>query len=43
MASAVQQLLAPSEMGELFKFLALGRGVMAPLLGFSSGNRAHAL
>jgi SAM-dependent MidA family methyltransferase len=42
-ASAVQKLLAPSEMGELFKFLALGRGVSAPLLGFSSGNRAHAL
>lgn len=42
-ASAVQKLLAPSEMGELFKFLALGRGVEGPLLGFSSGNRAHAL
>jgi len=42
-ASAVQKLLAPSEMGELFKFLALGRGVTAPLLGFSNGNRAHAL
>lgn len=42
-ASAVQKLLAPSEMGELFKFLALGRGVAAPLLGFSSGDRAHAL
>jgi len=42
-ASAVQKLLAPSEMGELFKFLALGRGVAAPLLGFSNGNRAHAL
>ncbi len=42
-ASAVQKLLAPSEMGELFKFLALGRGVASPLLGFASGNRAHAL
>lgn len=42
-ASAVHKLLAPSEMGELFKFLALGRGVEAPLLGFASGNRAHAL
>lgn len=43
MVSAMQKLLAPSEMGELFKFLALGRGVPAPLLGFASGNRAHAL
>ncbi len=43
LVSAVQTLLAPSEMGELFKFLALGRGVGAPLLGFASGNRAHAL
>ena len=42
-ASAVQKLLAPSEMGELFKVLALGRGVGSPLLGFSSGNRVHAL
>jgi SAM-dependent MidA family methyltransferase len=42
-ASAVQKLLSPSEMGELFKVLALGRGVDAPLLGFGSGNRAHAL
>lgn len=42
-ASAVQKLLAPSEMGELFKFLALGRGVSGPLAGFASGDRAHAL
>jgi len=42
-ASAVHKLLAPSEMGELFKFLALGRGVEGPLLGLSRGDRAHAL
>jgi SAM-dependent MidA family methyltransferase len=42
-ASAVQKLLSPSEMGELFKVLALGRGVDAPLMGFGSGDRAHAL
>ncbi len=42
-ASAVQKLLSPSEMGELFKVLALGRGVDAPLMGLGSGNRAHAL
>jgi len=42
-ASAVHKLLAPSEMGELFKFLALGRGMASPLLGFAGGDRAHAL
>lgn len=42
-ASAAQKLLSPSEMGELFKVLAVGRGVEAPLLGFSSGDRSHAL
>jgi hypothetical protein len=30
-------------MGELFKVLALGRGVASPLLGFSRGDRAHTL
>lgn len=42
-ASAAQKLLLPSEMGELFKVLAVGRGVDVPLLGFSSGDRTHAL
>jgi SAM-dependent MidA family methyltransferase len=42
-AAQAQKLLSPAEMGELFKVLALGRGVMAPLLGFASGNRAHTL
>jgi hypothetical protein len=30
-------------MGELFKVLAVGRGVAGPLLGFSSGERSDAL
>jgi len=42
-AAAAQKLLSPAEMGELFKVLAVGRGVTRPLLGFASGNRAHAL
>jgi len=42
-AAAAQKLLSPSEMGELFKVLAVGRGVTRPLLGFSSGDRSHAL
>jgi len=42
-AAAAQKLLSPTEMGELFKVLAVGRGVEASLLGFSSGDRSHAL
>ena len=42
-AAAAQKLLSPAEMGELFKVLAVGRGIDAPLLGFSSGDRSHAL
>lgn len=42
-AAAAQKLLSPSEMGELFKVLAVGRGIQASLLGFSSGDRSHAL
>ena len=42
-AAAVQKLLSPAEMGELFKVLAVGRGVTGPLLGFASGDRSHAL
>jgi len=38
-ASAVQRLLQPAEMGELFKVIALGRGVTGPLLGFARGDR----
>jgi SAM-dependent MidA family methyltransferase len=43
LASEAQKLLSPAEMGELFKVLALGRGVTAPLLGFSRGDRSHTL
>ena len=42
-AAAAQQLLSPSEMGELFKVIALGKGYAAPLAGFASGDRRHAL
>lgn len=31
----VQKLTSPSEMGELFKVMALGRGAMEPLVGFT--------
>ena len=42
-AAAVQKLLSPSEMGELFKVLAVGKGVKDSLLGFSSGDRSGSL
>ncbi len=40
---AVQVLLAPSEMGELFKVLACGRDIDVPLVGFARGDKTHAL
>jgi len=42
-SSAVHRLLSEAEMGELFKVLAVGRGVRAPLLGFAHGDRLHTL
>ncbi|MGE5097377.1 MAG: class I SAM-dependent methyltransferase [Betaproteobacteria bacterium] len=36
--SAVQRLVSPAEMGELFKVLAVGRGFDAPLVGFQSAR-----
>ena len=40
---AVNVLISPNEMGELFKVIALGRGVPGPLLGFARADRVHAL
>lgn len=42
-AGAVQLLISPNEMGELFKVIALGRGIEVPLHGFSRGDRTHTL
>ena len=42
-AAQAQKLLSPAEMGELFKVLAVGRGLTQPLLGFSRGDRSHSL
>ena len=42
-AAEAQKLLSPAEMGELFKVLAVGRGVKRPLLGFSRNDRSHTL
>ncbi len=42
-AAAVQKLVQPQEMGELFKVIALTKGLTAPLLGFARGDRSHTL
>jgi SAM-dependent MidA family methyltransferase len=42
-ATAVQKLLQPSEMGELFKAIAFGRGLDENLPGFERGDRRGAL
>jgi SAM-dependent MidA family methyltransferase len=41
--SEAQRLLSEAEMGELFKVLAVGRGIAAPLLGFQRGDRRDRL
>jgi len=43
LAAQAQKLLSPAEMGEIFKVLAVGRGVSRPLLGFAQGDRSHTL
>jgi len=43
LASQAQKLLSPAEMGELFKVIALGKGISEGLLGFSRGDRSHTL
>lgn len=41
--SAVGKLLMPHEMGELFKVIAIGRGIDEALCGFSSGDQSRRL
>jgi len=43
LAAQVQKLTSPAEMGELFKAIALGKGIDAPLIGFVRGDRSHTL
>ncbi|MCJ9714266.1 class I SAM-dependent methyltransferase, partial [Bordetella hinzii] len=42
-AAPVQKLLSEAEMGELFKVLAIGRGVPAGPMGFTRGDRRGSL
>jgi SAM-dependent MidA family methyltransferase len=43
LAQAAQKLISPAEMGELFKVIALGKGIAAPLIGFANGDRSASL
>jgi SAM-dependent MidA family methyltransferase len=40
---AVEKLLNPAEMGELFKVIAFSKGLAEPLIGFSHGDKVHTL
>ena len=42
-AAALNRLLMPAEMGELFKVVALASGVDGPLMCFMQGDRRHVL
>lgn len=41
--AGAQKLLSPAEMGELFRVIALSRGVHVPLIGFASGDKSRLL
>lgn len=43
LAAQAQKLLNPAEMGELFKVIALGKGMDTPLLGFARGDKSRML
>lgn len=42
-ANAVQRLVSPAEMGELFKVIGFAKGRFAQLAGFARGDRQHTL
>lgn len=42
-ASAVQKLISPAEMGELFKVIAFSKGLDVVLIGFEGGDKSHTL
>ena len=42
-SSQLQKLTSPAEMGELFKVIALGKGMNEPLRGFTSGDKSRFL
>src|SRR6202162_425428 len=42
-AAAVQTFRSPAEMGELFKALAMAKGIDLDLIGFRDGDQSHRL
>ncbi len=43
LSAQLQKLTSPAEMGELFKAMALGKGMVEPLRGFARGNLTRML
>ncbi len=43
LSAQLQKLTSPAEMGELFKVIALGKGMGAPLCGFVAGDKSRLL
>ncbi len=43
MASQLQRLVSPAEMGELFKVIAFGKDIQRSLVGFTSGDKSYLL
>jgi len=43
LSAQIQKLTSPAEMGELFKVIALGKGIDAPLHNFLAGDRSRLL
>jgi SAM-dependent MidA family methyltransferase len=43
LSAQLQKLTSPAEMGELFKIIALGKGMDMPLCGFVSGDKSRLL
>ena len=43
LSAQLQKLTSPAEMGELFKVMALGKGIVGPLCGFARGDLMRTL
>ena len=43
LSAQIQKLTSPAEMGELFKVIALGKGIDAPLRNFLAGDKSRML
>ena len=42
-SQAIKKLVLPSEMGELFKVMALSKGISIPLMGFKAKDQSYKL